>query len=634
MSASTSNPRGRDTRREAAGSDPIERARRAGLLSPLDQHFANRLAALFGEPDPAVRWAAALACRQESLGHVCADLRRLAAEGIASDDGAATGEMPVLAAHASLEEWLAALAASPLVESIAATAATAPRAAAEAPPAAEARPLVLDAQGRLYLRRLQRAEAALASAVLRRVARPDLELLEFDAPAAIARVLADRRSPDDDAPARALAVGLARPLSILTGGPGTGKTTLVARLVRLLALHAFETRGRALRVRLLAPTGKAAAAMAGSFANERAHALADGPAGDSLRAALPTGAETIHRALARWGRTGAGGADPGLRIDADVVVVDEVSMVDLEQMARLFEACEAVPRIVLLGDPRQLASVEAGAVLADLCGEASGVAPIAGLERSIVRLTKSHRYAATGGIGSLAEAVREGDADRALEILADPRLADVERCEIGSLDQLAVQLAESVRSQQQTLASADSAQAKLARLTDHRVLCAHRQGPFGVESLARLLDEIAAAVRRTSSRQPEWPGRLLLITRNAPEQGLWNGDVGLVERLPEGLRALFPASDGGVRALSLARLPAHESAIAMSVHKSQGSEFEAVDLVLGARVSRLMTRELLYTGITRARTRLRLHASEAVVRAAIARRAGRDSGLVDRLRAG
>lgn len=625
MSAPKSLQRAAGDRRQGAGPDPIERARRAGLLSPLDQHFANRLAALFGEDDSAVRWAAALACRQESLGHVCADLRRLAVEGIASDDGATAGEMPVLAAHTSLDEWLAALVSSPLVESAASS---------ECEPAGGVRPLVLDAQGRLYLRRLDRAEEALAAAVRRRVARPDLELLGFDVPASIARVLADRRSQDDDAPARALAVGLARPLSILTGGPGTGKTTLVARLVRLLALHAFETQGRALRVRLLAPTGKAAAALASSFANERAHATAEDPAGDPMRTGLPANAETIHRALARWDRRGGVGAARGPLIDADVVVVDEVSMVDLEQMARLFDACETVPRIVLLGDPRQLASVEAGAVLADLCGETAGEAPTVELGRSIVRLTKSHRYAAAGGIGSLAEAVREGDADRALEILADPRHAEVERCEIGSLDQLGAVLGEAVRGQQTTIASADLPGSKLARLADHRVLCAHRRGPFGVESLARLLDEIAAAARRTSSRAAEWPGRLLLITRNAPEQGLWNGDVGLVERLPEGLRALFPAADGSVRALSLARLPAHESAIAMSVHKSQGSEFDAVDLVLGARVSRLMTRELLYTGITRARTRLRLHASEAVVRAAIARRAGRDSGLVDRLRAG
>lgn len=630
MSGVVPNRREDDDRREGAGSDPIERARRMGVLSPLDQHFANRLAALFGEIDPAVRWAAALACRQESLGHVCADLRRLAAEGLASDDGAATGEMPVLVPHASLDAWLAAIEASPLVGP------TDSGSAADADPAAEVRPLVLDAQGRLYLRRLHRAEGALAQAVLRRVARPDFELAGFDAARAIERVLVDRLTPEDAAPRQALEAGLARPLSILTGGPGTGKTTLVARLVRLLALHALETNGRAPRVLLLAPTGKAAAAMASSFARERASSGLD----EALREALPTSAQTIHRALARGSRstpasrTGIRGIADSDVFEADIVVVDEASMVDLELMTRLFAACESVPRVILLGDPRQLASVEAGAVLADLCGDAAGQAPVAGLERSIVRLTKSHRYRAAGGIGLLAEAVRQGDADRALAILADPEQVEVELCEIPSFDVLTATLALEVRRQQTTLVAAEPPEAKLARLTDHRVLCAHRRGPFGVESLARILDDAAALERRTSSRAAQWPGRLLLVTQNAPEQGLWNGDVGLVERLPDGLRALFADADGGVRTLSLARLPAHESAIAMSVHKSQGSEFLRVDLVLGARVSRLMTRELLYTGITRAREGLRIHASEAVLRAAIARRARRDSGLVDRLKEG
>ena len=619
--------------RDGQGGDPIERARRVGVLSPLDQHFANRLAALFGETDPGVRWAAALACRQESLGHVCADLRRLASEGLASDDGAEAGDLPALVTHASVEAWLAALAASPLVESTSTSTSLDNDdggAGIDPVPDTEVRPLVLDERGRLYLRRLHRAELALASAVLRRVARPDFELAGFDAGGAIDRVLADRLDAGDDAPRRALEIGLARPLSILTGGPGTGKTTLVARLVRLLALHALETNGRAPRVLLLTPTGKAAAAMANSFARERN--LEGLP--ENLRNALPTTALTIHRALARASRGPGRSAAAGAAFEADVVVVDEVSMVDLELMARLFAACESVPRLVLLGDPRQLASVEAGAVLADLCGESAESAPVAGLERSIVRLTKSHRYRAAGGIGLLAEAVRTGDAELALAILADPKHADVERHEIESVSRLGTRLALKVRSQQAAVAAEASFEGKLARLIDYRVLCAHRRGPFGVESLARILDEAAALVRRTSSRAVEWPGRLLLVTQNAPDQSLWNGDVGLVEKTPDGLRALFADQGGGVRTLSLARLPAHESAIAMSVHKSQGSEFEQVDLVLGARVSRLMTRELLYTGITRAREGLRIHASEEVLRAAIARRARRDSGLVDRLRKG
>jgi len=618
--------------------DPLELARREDVLAPLDVQLAERLAALFGERDRSVVWAIALASRQESLGHVCADLRRLCVEGLASEEGAPGTELPALLTHASADAWLEALAASPLVESRRAGAAEAATAGAD-PADGAVRPLVLDARGRLFLHRLDRAERGLATAILRRVRRADLPLSGFDAPTRIEALLARDPSPTDpstaadDAPRRALALGLARPLALLTGGPGTGKTTLVARIVRLLAEQALATDARPPRVLLLAPTGKAAAAMAASFVRERS--AADLP--EAIRAALPGEAETIHRALVRLAR-GRGGARRGTgRFDADVVVVDEASMVDLEQMAGLFAACEAVPRLILLGDPRQLASVEAGAVLADLCGDGADAgdgepAPPLAVAGSIVRLTRSHRYAATGGIGRLAEAVRAGDADAALAILADAGQADVERCELASSAALTTRLGFEVRRLEAAVAGERLPEARLARLGDYRVLCAHRRGPFGVEALSRVLDEAAALERRVASRGVEWPGRLVLVTRNAPAQSLWNGDVGLVERLPEGLRALFPDPKGGVRSLSLARLPAHESAIAMSVHKSQGSEFRTVDLVLAPHPTRLMTRELLYTGITRARERLRIHASEAVLRAAIARRARRDSGLADRLR--
>ena len=214
----------------------------------------------------------------------------------------------------------------------------------------------------------------------------------------------------------------------------------------------------------------------------------------------------------------------------------------------------------------------------------------------------------------------------------DIPLPPVERFDADSIDAVRGRLARHVRAMQHAIGEASDASEKLARLGLHRVLCAHRRGALGVEALCALLDEVAAAERRTSSRAGWFRGRLLLVTRNAPEQDLWNGDVGLVEETPTGLRALFPAPSGGVRSLAAGRLPAHESAIAMSVHKSQGSEFDEVDLVLGAKASPLMTRELLYTGVTRARERLRLHASEAVLRTAIARRIERDSALAARLR--
>jgi len=370
---------------------------------------------------------------------------------------------------------------------------------------------------------------------------------------------------------------------------------------------------------------------------------------DEIRAAMDVGAETVHRALFRQTRRDAFGRPSPLLLSEDIVVVDEASMVDLELMTRLFSACESVGRVILLGDPAQLASVDSGAVLSELCSgqtvEPASPAPDfrarakdvdvrTDLADSIVTLRTSHRFSEGGGIGRLAEAIRVGDADAALALLDDSSRPEVERCEVDSIDAVRGRLIEASRTIHHEIEVAGTPDDKLDRMGLYRVLCAHRRGPLGVEALCAILDETAAAERHTTRRTGWWLGRMLLVTQNAPDQDLWNGDVGLIEDTPSGLRAFFPDGRGGVRALSAGRLPIHESAIAMSVHKSQGSEFDVVDLVLGDRASRLMTRELLYTGVTRARTRLRIHATEAVLRDAVERPVSRDSGLGELLWAG
>lgn len=619
----------------AGSPDLLERAREQGVLSALDHRFASRIAALAGETREGVRWGLALAARQTAAGHVCADLPRLAEEGLVVEAAGEVRREPALATHARLDDWLEELRGSALVEL--------ETDAAEAGALdGDARPLVLDAAGRLYLKRAHESQAGLVDALRERAGRPDLTVDWPSAEAAIAR-LAPGEEPDDEWPRRALRVALARPLTIVTGGPGTGKTTMVARLTTLLVEQAQQAGAPLPRVRLLAPTGKAAAAMAAAFSRQREAATAD----PAVRAALPTGAETIQRALHGQTRRDAFGRPRAIRLEAEVVVVDEASMVDLALMERLFRACEEVPRVVLLGDPDQLASVESGAVLAELCagadleaplpefvGRAGPADPRAGLAESIVRLRRSHRFEGGGGIGRLAEAIRAGDADGVLALLDDPGLPEVTRVEVGEVgerDALVARLVERTRALHRGIEEAVGEGEKLARMGRYRVLCAHRRGPLGVETLGARLDEAAAALRRSAARSGWWPGRLLLVTRNAPDQDLWNGDVGLVERSGGELRALFDDGRGGVRALSAGRLPAWESAIAMSVHKSQGSEFDGVDLVLGAHPSPLMTRELLYTGVTRARERLRIHASEALLRAMLARRVDRDSGLGERI---
>ena len=591
--------------------DALERGRATGVLSALDYQFSKRLGDLYGVSEEGLLWALAIACRQEAAGHVCADLTRLDREGLVVEVSGEVRTLPLRAnTKSDLDDWLAELKKSSLVTSTEAEDST-------------ARPLVLDSRGRLYLLRAYRHEKALADRIRAR-AKATPHTVDWPwAEDAIAR-LAPGTEEEQSLPRRALRSGLARPLAVVTGGPGTGKTTMVARLIALLVEQARESGSALPRVRLLAPTGKAAAAMANAFARGRESL----DVSDAVKAVLPTSAETIHRALHQQSRLDAFGRPTRIGLEADVVIVDEASMVDLGMMNRLLAACEAVPRVILLGDPDQLASVDSGAVLSELCAGRDSKHPLAAAQ---AQLTQSHRFSASGGIGRLAAAIREGDADTTLALLADSEHPEISRVDLESGDIVAARLVEQSHGLHDAIEGAAEMHEKLEQMAVYRVLCAHRKGPFGVETLGARLDDAGAAARRTRAQAGWWRGRLLLVTQNAPDQDLWNGDVGLIEETDVGLRALFPDGMGGVRAMAAGRLPSHESAIAMSIHKSQGSEFDFVDLVLGDFASPIMTRELLYTGVTRARTTLRVHASESAIRAMIGRRIQRDSGLAERL---
>lgn len=588
------------------GREVLVRMREQGVISALDAQFARRLTSLYDEADEGMRWAAAVVCHQQAKGHVCADLRRLALDGLVTEQGDEVRQVSVLQTHEDVEVWIESIAASPLVTRVG--------------DEGEPRPFVLDERGRLYLAREYEAESRLAEHVAARSAAPDFELDPTWTEDVIARLAGE----GDPAAAEALRIGLTRPLSIVTGGPGTGKTTLVVRLMAALVERALERGEEAPRIRLLAPTGKAAAAMAGAFARGRERVEAP----DAVKEALPEQAGTIQRALIGQSRLDRFGRSPDVRLEADVVVVDEASMVDLSMMKRLFDACVDVPRVLLLGDADQLASVESGAVLHEMStpGGRDG-----GLARSLVRLTKSHRFDAEGGIGRLAAAIRAGDAEAVLALLDDPALPEITRFDATRPADVVAQVVSHSEAMHRAVAEVADPVEKLVRLGRHRVLCAHLRGPLGAATLGARLDEAAAAVHATTTRAGWWRGRMLLVTRNAPDQDLWNGDIGLIEQTEGGLRALFPDGHGGVRSLSAGRLPTHESAVAMSVHKSQGSEFDEVDLVLGDRSSPIMTRELFYTGVTRARTAIRVFASVEAIRMMMSRRIVRESGLPDRL---
>jgi exodeoxyribonuclease V alpha subunit len=645
----------------------VESLRKAKLLGPLDEHCARTLCRIAGETRPEVLLATAIAVRQVGLGHVCTDLPALTATArLAGEDGVTLHEV----VWPELARWLAALRESALVG---------------APLDGQARrPLVLDAAGRLYLRRYHEHEQRLAAAIVARAASVEHGRDGADLEAVLSRLFAPRtdapgsgttqpvatdaaqpvraaratrrpapgqldlglnttrpavappaaaEDPERDEQRDAARTAATRRLCVISGGPGTGKTSTVVKILALLAELRMRVGSRPPRVLLLAPTGKAAMRLTEAIRRAKSGLACD----EAVRAAIPEEASTIHRALGSVGGSGTRFRHHREhRLRADVVLVDEASMVDLALMSRLVDAVPDDARLILLGDKDQLASVEAGAVLGELCGTATGRASrddaATPLAASIVELTRSYRYRPGSGIEALANAVNAGEAARALEILADDRFADVARRDPAPAVALSDELrADALAGGRIYLASTD-ARARLLALEGFRVLCAHRQGPHGVTSANAEIEALLAGERLIDRRVgPTYAGRPIMITRNDYQLHLFNGDVGTIVARDGKHLAFFVAPDGEERVFSPARLPPHETVFAMTVHKSQGSEFDRVAVLLGDRSSPLLTRELLYTAVTRAREAVTLYATRAVLEEAIARRTERGSGLRDAL---
>ncbi len=515
-------------------------------------------------------------------------------------------------------------------------------------------PLILDDEGRLYLHRYFDYERRLARRLVdaARPAEPPSHaavqwLREAFAPPAGAA------PPQVDWQQLAAALALRQRLAVISGGPGTGKTTTVVQLLACLIVQRPDS-----RIALAAPTGKAAARLVEAL-RLRAAGL---PA--HIRERLPAQASTVHRLLGVRG-DGRFVHGPERPLPIDALVLDEASMLDLALATRLLEAVPALARIVLLGVKDQLAAVEAGAVFAELsadpslgeacradlaawCGlPASAVMPPAPAARgaladTTVWFTRNFRFSAEGGIGRLAAEVNAGRADEALAWLREGRDPAVRWVEDGGAELAPdtwAQLLEGYGAYLEALRRAPRDVASVnAAFGRFRVLAALRAGARGVEQLnarieAELRRLLGAAAAQTDPRSPWWIGRAVMVQRNDPVMWLYNGDVGIALPGADGaLSVHFPQPDGGFRAVAPVRLPPHETAFAMTVHKSQGSEFESVFVVLPSQPGRLLTRELLYTAITRARERAVLASPACVLAAAIASPTRRDSGLQARLR--
>ncbi len=657
-----------------------------GWLKALDTALVKLLAQLDPDAEPLVLLAVALTSHQLGHGHICLDLQTLL------NDPDLTLLLPPegqVAEHAEdlpsqrlmgirLTDWLASLDRSRLVRRQTDVGVT---------------PLVL-LNGRLYLQRYWQYEHSVAEQLVRRI-NGTLPLSDdfsarladlFNTPL----IVAGKQQTDWQKVACAMAAQ--GQLTLITGGPGTGKTTTVVRLLALLQ-EAALTNGQVLRIQLAAPTGKAATRLTESIGQQ----IASLPVNDSVKNSIPSDVSTLHRLLGSLPNTRHFRHNSNNPLVLDVLVIDEASMIDLEMMHNVLQALPAHARLILLGDKDQLASVEAGSVLGDLCADADlgyyspetqqqleqlcqealhaepwcvGSATQQPLAQRTVMLRHSRRFDSESGIGQLARAVNQGDQRLAMQLLQatspDVCYLPLQQDTSAAFDRLLLtgsikadgvgaagyghylQVLNDTRPSalqpiQEACWQAWASQV-LKAFDEFRLLSALRKGAFGVEGLNERVANLLYAQQLITDTQGWYEGRPVLVTQNDYGLGLMNGDIGIALRLPNDakdsdmqhpqqvLRVAFPRNDGqgGVRFVLPSRLTAVETVFAMTVHKSQGSEFTHTALILPDRLNPVLSKELLYTGITRARNKFTLIESQpGIFAASVRRKIERTSGLQD-----
>ena len=568
-------------------------------FSGVAEALTSALMRLDGGHDAAVLLAAGMACRAAEEGHVCIDLSRLAGGRIASDS-----ERENHLRCPSLEEWLACLRASPLVGG-----------------SGQWRPLILDRGHFLYLQRYHRDEQLIAELLHARAATPGLPTDTTPWARKLARYFPDAQPGANEGQVAAGIVALQQRLCVISGAPGTGKTTTAARIIALL-LDVYAD--RPMRFALCAPTGKAAARLSEALRSAAATlaAIKKGPG------QFPTEAATIHRLLGYGrGRFVFNAENP---LPADVVVVDEASMIDLSLMARLLEAVPAEARLIILGDHSQLSSVEAGAVMGDICQQGGRKGSWTKIDNSVIVLSHNYRFSARTGIGALIRAVNSGQGEAVLKRL---------QSDDATIGWIPAPLNPPARRQLQAAVlegygpvfAARYAEAALGALEHFMVLCALTGGPWGTDRLNRWIESLGRRAGWIETRGAWYRGRPVMIRRNDYRTGLFNGDVGVVwpERVrgQRQIRIWFRTPAGPLKAFSPSQLPEHQTAFALTVHKSQGSEYRHVILMLPEQDNPVLSRELLYTGLSRAREKIGLVADANLLVRAISRRIERTSGL-------
>lgn len=577
-------------------------------LNSLDHYFAEFIKGLDSAPSDELWLAAALVSAESGQGHICLDLGSVSGREI----------VPFLPSAAGLRapekaSWIKALSVCDTVGK-----------------PGEYKPLVLDDSGRLYLYRSWNYEKSVADSLISK-ASGVAETADF--PLDLLGKFFPTVQGSEDRQRAAAVAALSGRLTIISGGPGTGKTSTVARILALLLEQSGE---RNLQIALAAPTGKAASRLRQSILQS----IRQLPLDEAIRARMPHDVKTIHRLLGVIPDSPTFRYNKANPLACDVLVVDEVSMVDLPLMSKLLDALRHDCRVILLGDQDQLASVEAGAVLADICNSGADSRldghpaadnvkpPIAG---AVVNLTKSYRFDNESGIGSLSRAVNDGDSDGAFEMLAGGQKPDLVWKPLPPSQLFEAEFGSAVKAGYGDYVSAPTAERALDILDEFRIISPYREGAGGVESLNRLA--LAALGLRKAEGQPVCNRMPVMVSGNNYELGLFNGDTAVLiqNETDKRLMACFAEAEGGIRHVSALRLPPFEPAFALTVHKSQGSEFDTVLLIIPELDSEILTRELIYTAVTRAKKRVEIWCSREMFCKAVGRRIERSSGLRERL---
>jgi exodeoxyribonuclease V alpha subunit len=605
-----------------------------GIFSAIDLQFAGFVLRFSTDQDPDVFLAAALVSRATTAGHICLDLDSVS-EILILEQPAIHETVCCPMVH----KWRPKLAAHPAVGT-----------------PGDRSPLILDDQNRLYLYRYWEYEKKLSASIRSRASGVSTDFRPRKVKACLDRLFPTRDKDVDWQKVSAI-ITLLKRFSVITGGPGSGKTHTIAGILAFL-LECSD--GDNLKIHLTAPTGKAAARLGESIMQAKKH-LNCSPA---VKDEIPSEVSTIHRLLKPITGTPYFGYDSANQLPADVVVVDEASMVDLALMSKLLQAIAPNTRLLIVGDKDQLASVEAGSVLGDICHRQAlhgfsvdflkHVKKVTGmatenfaqmpetqtsLQDCICSLQKNYRFSSRSGIGAISRAINRGDIQKSMDLLKKPPQTTVEWVAINTPNDLSRQLAGVILAGYRKYLTIKDPVLAMKAFNKFKILCALKIGPFGATSVNKMAEQFLGHEKligdHPAGNHPWYRGRPIMITKNDYSLGLYNGDIGLTLTDPNGadgqLHVYFQDATGDIRRFPAHRLPEHETVYAMTVHKSQGSEFDHVILILPDKDYPLMTRELIYTGLTRARRKVSIWGTESVLRLAISRKIERSSGLREAL---